>query len=312
MIAVADTHKRFERAGKGTVMRKLTTGKFAAEVEAPYLRIDLRECGPRLTATNNMAAIQSCVRSCIKFSFAIPDLEDLGLDSLKSAEIASLLKGGHGTSHVPELSAQTIYNNATIFDLSSFLFDRIDSQSLALGESKDPKRSRVARMASLAEKFTQDLPTKLLGRNPLLDKSNQNVLLIGSTGSLGLHLLRAPLKDPKVIKIFCLKRSAMGKEIQQSRFASLGPNDNINTPRVEFLQADYGQSQLGLADAQYRKLISTVDIIIHNAWKVDFNHSLESYAPIHLQSVRILIDWSLHSIRQPSIIFVSSTSSVGN
>lgn len=70
-------------------------------------------------------------------------------------------------------------------------------------------------------------------------------------------------------------------------FASLGLNENINMPRVEFLQANYGQSQLGLADAQYQELISTVDIIINNAWKVDFNHSLESYAPSNLQGVRI-------------------------
>ena len=122
MITVTDTYKPFERAGKGKVIRKLTTGKFAAEVEALNSRINLGECGPRLTATNNMAAIQSCVRSCINFSFAIPHLEELGLDSLKSAEIASLVKGGLGTSHVPELSAQTIYNNPTILDLSSFIF----------------------------------------------------------------------------------------------------------------------------------------------------------------------------------------------
>ena len=81
---------------------------------------------------------------------------------------------------------------------------------------------------------------------------------------------------------------------------------------MNFIQANYGQSQLGLADAQYHELTSTVDIIIHNAWKVDFNHSLESYEPIHLQGVRNLIDWSLYSIRHPLIIFISSTSSVGN
>ncbi len=318
MVTVADTNKRFERAGKGTVMRKLTTEKFAAEMEALYSGINLGECGPRLAATNNMAAIQSYVRSCIQSSFPIANLEEsedlyvLGLDSLKSAEIATLLKGGLGTSHTPELSAQTIYTNPTIHKLSNVIFNGLNAQSLVPGESIDPKRSRMARMASLAEKFTQDLPTELPGRNPLLDKAKLNVLLTGSTGSLGLHLVRVLLDDPKVSKIFCLNRSANGKEIQQSRFASLGLNESINTPRVNFIQANYGQSQLGLADVQHHELTSIVDIIIHNAWKVDFNHSLESYDPIHLQGVRNLIDWSLHSIRHPPIIFISSISSVGN
>ena len=76
-------------------------------------------------------------------------------------------------------------------------------------------------MAFLAEKFTRDLPTDLPWRDPLLDKSKVNVLLTDSTDSLGLHLLRFLLDDPKVSKIFCLNRSAKGKEIQQSRFANL-------------------------------------------------------------------------------------------
>ena len=143
-IIVADTHKRFGRAGKGTVIRKLTTGKFAAEVQPPYSTVILRECGPRLTAATNMATIQRCLRSCINFFSAISDLEDLRLDSLKSAEIANILKGSLGA----ELSAQTDYNKPTILNMSRFIFDRLNSQSLALGESEDPKRSQMARIAS--------------------------------------------------------------------------------------------------------------------------------------------------------------------
>ena len=318
MLTVTDTNKRFERAGKGTVMRKMTAEKFAAEVEALYSGVNLEAYGPRLAATNDMAAIRSYVRACVQFSFPIPSLEEsedlyvLGLDSLKSTEIATLLKSDLGTSYTLGLTAQTIYNNPTVHKLSNVIFHGLNFQSSVLGKSSDPKRSRMERMASLASKFTQDLPTALPGRNPLLDKSKLNVLLTGSTGSLGLHLLRVLLDDTRVSKIFCLNRSTNGKEIQQGRFASLGLNESINTPRVNFIQAKYGQSQLGLADAQYHALTSTVDIIIHNAWNVDFNQSLESYEPIHLQGVRNFIDWSLYSIRHPPIVFISSISSVGN
>ena len=183
MVTVTDTNKRFERAGKGTVMRKLTTEKFAAEVDALYSGINLEEYGPRLAATNDMAAIQSYVRACVQFSFPMPslgesdDLYVLGLDSLKSTEIATLLKGGLGTSYTAGLAAQTIYNNPTIHKLSKVIFHGLKFQSLVLGESSDPKRSRMERMGSLAAKFTQDLPTALPGRNALLNKSKLNVLL---------------------------------------------------------------------------------------------------------------------------------------
>ena len=41
MIAVADTNKRFDRAGKGTVIRKLAAEKFTCEIEALYTEENL-------------------------------------------------------------------------------------------------------------------------------------------------------------------------------------------------------------------------------------------------------------------------------
>jgi len=45
---------------------------------------------------------------------------------------------------------------------------------------------------------------------------------------------------------------------------------------------------------------------------VDFNHSLESFKPIHIRGVRNFIDWSIRSERHPHIIFISSISSIVN
>ena len=97
-----------------------------------------------------------------------------------------------------------------------------------------------------------------------------DLLFTGSKGSLGLHQLRDLLDDPNALKIFCLNRSAGGKEIPQSRFVSLGLDENINPPRRELPQVNYAQGQLGLADTQYQ---------------VNFNHSLKSYSPTRLQGV---------------------------
>lgn len=82
--------------------------------------------------------------------------------------------------------------------------------------------------------------------------------------------------------------------------------------RVDFMKNDYGGSQLGLSDADFGEITSSVSIIIYNAWKVDFNHSPESFEPVHIRGVRNLIDWSSNRSRHPHIIFLSSVSSVGN
>lgn len=51
-------------------------------------------------------------------------------------------------------------------------------------------------------------------------------------------------------------------------------------------------------------------MIIHNAWKVDFNQSLDAFKE-NLLSVQILARLSLSSPRRPRIVFISSSSSVG-
>ena len=316
-IAITTT-KRFERAGKGTVIRKLTAEKFEPEIQALYSEdhAGSQGRGPVLTATNDLIAIQDYVRASISSSFSATDFKDdddlyvLGLDSLKTVEIAGTLKAGIKASDVSWLSTQAVYANPTLRRLSKFIHKSLNSQNTSGKEHNDMGDTRITQMASLVHNYTEDLPQVPPRQHPLPNASELNVVLTGSSGSLGTHLLRSLLDDPKIAKVYCLNRSVDGRKKQGGSFKKLGLE--IDLSRVDFMKADYGEKQLGLSDALFNELTSTVDIIIHNAWKVDFNHTLESFEPVHIQGVRNLIDWSIHSSRNPHIIFLSSISSVGN
>ena len=318
MIAVANSNKRFERASKGTVVRKATTEKFVPEIEALYSKNDMEVSGPRLGAKDSLEAIHKYVRACIDFSFLVPNLEDvddlyvLGLDSLKSLEIVGLLKSGMNTSDISWLSAQTLYMNPTIHSLSSTIHKRLSQDEKSLDEDDSSEQLRAMNMASFVHKYTQDLPQTHEKKSWSPSTSGLNVVLTGSTGSLGTHLLLALLDDVKTSKIYCLNRSVDAREKQTERFRQLGVRHNLDPSRVDFITADFSQSKLGLTELQFEELTSSVDIIIHNAWKVDFNHSLESFEPVHLRGVRNLVDWSNSSSRRPHIIYISSISSAGN
>ena len=318
MIAVANGSKRFERAGKGTVIRKMTAEKFAPELEALYSGDNPAGRGPILTAANDLSAIQNYVQACINSSFRVPeikkddDLYVLGLDSLKTVEIQGILRVGISGSNVSWLSAQTLYTNPTIRKLSDLIYKRLNQHGIPGDENDSLQKSRIAQMASLVHKYTESLPEVSSRKNQLLETKKLNVVLTGSTGSLGLHILRSLLDDPSIKRIYCLNRSVNGRERQEQGFASLGLEDSLDFPRVEFIQADFGKGQLGIPDVQFNELASSVDVIIHNAWKVDFNHALESFEPSHIQGVRNLIDLSIQSSRHPHIVFISSISSVGN
>ena len=317
MIAVA-TAKRFERAGKGTVIRKLTAEKFGPEIEALYSEDSAltRGQGPVLTETSDLGAIQGYVRACIDLSFPVPDLKEdqdlyvLGLDSLKTVEIARILKSGIKSSDTSWLPTQAVYANPTVGKLSKLIHKSLSPRHSS-GEIRNGlDEERVNQMATLVHKYTESLPQVMPRKTQLLDVSKLNVVLTGSTGSLGTQLLRSLVEDPTVNKIYCLNRSDNSREKQEEGFSKLGLEHDLS--RVEFIKASYGDVHLGLPDVQFNELTSTVDIIIHNAWKVDFNHSLESFQPVHIRGVANLIDWSINSSRHPHIIFLSSTSSVGN
>lgn len=78
------------------------------------------------------------------------------------------------------------------------------------------------------------------------------------------------------------------------------------------MTVNLNDAQFGLDTAAFRSLHDNVDVLIHNAWKVDFNHSLASFEDTHIRGVRHVVDFALASERQPHVFYVSSLSSVGN
>ena len=319
MILVASEEKRFERAGKGTVIRGMTIKKFATEIDSLYSSENTTADGPKLAAEHDLDSIRGYVRACIQTSFSPADLHDdqdlyvSGLDSLKTVEIAALLKAGVKDTDLTWISPQFIYANPTIDGLANVLFKN-SSGSVGVAErgANGTDLDCKEKMASMVDEFTRNLEQRSFGNAALPGKTQRKVLLTGSTGSLGGHILRALLQDLDISHVTCVNRSANGRERQLDIFQKLGSRQELLTSsKVEFLQVSYGEHHLGLPAAQYEQLLSSVDVIIHNAWKVDFNHSLESFRQVHVQGVRNLIDFCIHSQRNPHLIFLSSISSVG-
>ncbi|KAL8774316.1 MAG: hypothetical protein Q9209_001067 [Squamulea sp. 1 TL-2023] len=246
MIAVADPSKPFERAGKGTVIRKLTTAKYATEIKALYSGSHLGNLqgAPALNHADNVNAIRGFVRQVIDMSFPVKgikgadDLYVLGLDSLKTIEITSMLRAGLRDHNVSGLSGQTLYTHPSMDELAEWIHKSLNTST-----------------------------------NGILDP-----------------------------KIYCLDRTPDAR----SKHTEL-LQQSLTTP-VNFLQVNFSRS----ASAKYTELSTSTTTIIHSAWNVDFNRSLSSFVPIHIQGVRNIIHFSLHSPLRPHIIFISSASSVSN
>lgn len=317
MIMISKPDKPFPRAGKGTVIRKLTEAAYAAEIDALYTSKPRRPfaCPIVLEAsTFRPETVSSFIRSTLAQSMPEVELEDednfysFGFDSLKTTEAAENLKASllnhRRASKLSWLSADTFYKYPSIEKLSAVILAFLNDGVIP-GE-----RDRVAEMSALFEAFASSLPTAGQGPAPAPRVDGAAIALTGSTGLLGKHLLESLLNNSAVSRIYCLNRSGTARQRWEELSERRGIDNPSIGPKMTFLTVDFGRPRLGLEDEDFTKLTDDCDLIVHAAWKVDFNQSLSSFTD-NIRGVQTLVQWSALSSRRPRVVFVSSISSVG-
>ena len=232
-----------------------------------------------------------------------------GVDSVQTLELARMLKMGLKPRYgdLPWLTGQTIFDFPCVANLADAL-----ETFLSQEEQMDGDKSHAALDAveAMIAKHINDMPEAMPDKaHPAISQPGElSIAITGSTGSLGMRLLQCLLASSHVRHVYCLDRSTNARD----RIAAAMPTLNMPPGKVTFLQSQWGDAQLGLPSEIYQGLAQGIDAIIHNAWKVDFNHSLASFEPVHVRGVSNLIRFSHYSPKHPRIVFVSSVASVGN
>lgn len=306
-IAVTSKDKPFVRtATKGNIVRSQTVNLYAAEIEALYAN-GLSEDIPRLSQDVSLEAVESFLGKIVGAA-GMPtflemsndqDLFALGMDSLQTLRLTSMINHSSGCA----ITTAEVCAHPTISSLAAFLMqkDQVSESPAA--------HDRIQAMSDMIEKYTKDMEPRL-SRVEQPAAGGHSVLLNGSTGNLGCLLLKELIKSPNIKRVFCLNRAADGQARQTQQFAER--QFEVNFAKVIFLHSqDSSQDHLGLSSVIYAELLETIDLVILNAWTVDFNKSLRSFEPL-VAGVRNFVDFSIASQRQAHIVLVSSVASVGN
>ncbi|KAK1252094.1 hypothetical protein MKX08_003281 [Trichoderma sp. CBMAI-0020] len=256
------------------------------------------------------------------------DLFELGLDSVMALQLSSELQRiSPSWPQERDASLQLIYANSTIKSLAQAInrLNELSDKTTDSSHSTEVKTvsvvtevvTEVADLKKLdvvesqapntIEKLIQTYTSNLEESAP---KREITVALTGSTGAVGSHLLNRLMAEPNVTKIFCLNRSTDGEKAQKAACEKNGVKWAPGSKPVEFLTVDLSQPHLGLKSDQYAALQDETDIIIHNAWKLDFLHTVQHFEKTHIAGVRHLVDLSAKSERRPRIVFISSIASV--
>jgi thioester reductase-like protein len=309
-IAVAKDQKPFRRAAKGSIIRLQTVAAFKDEIEALYA--DEGYLSDTDQETDSDVALESKIHAV--FVHALPSFQDdtandvdifsLGVDSLDVLALTNALnKAVRGTN----VTASTVYSNPTVKQLAAALSQSVSKSNVQ--HASPPTREE--KLSAMVRKYTKDMVRPKNITEAPKRPSKQTVILTGSTGSLGSHILEQLLRSPDVERVYCLNRSDSAETRQKESF-SKHHDPNVDFSKAHFFKTDFGVDNFGLPDTTYRHLLSTATTFIHSAWSVDFNLSLESYEGTHIAGTYRVINFALASEYKTPVIFISSIASVGN
>ena len=118
------------------------------------------------------------------------------------------------------------------------------------------------------------------------------VLITGATGSLGSHLVKEFSERADVKTVICLNRRSNSDPLkrQKEAFASRGVSlDSLALNKLQVLEADTAKPRLGLADADYERLVGSVTAVLHNAWPMSGKRPIKGFEG-QFHTLRNLID----------------------
>ncbi|KAF7357233.1 Acetyl-CoA synthetase-like protein [Mycena sanguinolenta] len=177
--------------------------------------------------------------------------------------------------------------------------------------------ARIAAVEEMIAKYSVgfEKPLGLYKKRPR-SSTGHVVILIGSTGGLGSHILEILLSHTAIERVYAFNRPGKTSVSVRQREAFVKralDTTLLASEKLIYLEGDSTKADLGLPAEVWMTLRDTATVIIHNAWTVNFNKPLISFEP-HVKGVRNLIDLARQSPEASGIrfFFASSITSAQN
>lgn len=136
---------------------------------------------------------------------------------------------------------------------------------LAAGSASNPEdiSRRADEMRAMVSKYGQGFPEHH-GTGQVL--STDVVLVTGTTGALGSHIIAHLLSSPEISKVYALNRP--GSNIQERQCTSFSANgldvQLLESPKLKLLQGDLNAPGFGLSADDFNAIRDSVTSIFHN------------------------------------------------
>lgn len=128
--------------------------------------------------------------------------------------------------------------------------------------------------------------------------NNKNVFITGATGFMGKVLVEKLLRSTNVGKVYLLIRPKKGVQsekrlkglLESSVFERLQKNDASLLNKIEAVEGDIMEENLGISENHRKLLIESIHIVFHCAATVRFNEDLTKSVAMNVCAVQSLIE----------------------
>ncbi|OTA69363.1 acetyl-CoA synthetase-like protein [Hypoxylon sp. EC38] len=308
MVEILPFGTIYPRTDKGTIIRAAAYRAFEEVIESVYVRFETHDdARDGVRKTLDLPGLVAYLLDMFTNAIGIKglteetDFFECGTDSLQAvaarAKIMREIDIGDAV-----LSNNVVFEHPSVQKLASYL------NSLRTGEEL-AETDEITLMSNLIEKYSKFPQFVPGGQQP----DGEVVLLTGSTGSLGAHILSQLVLLPQVKKVYCLVRANAPEDAHSRVVSSLKSRNIFSTAVTEkavCLPSDFSQESLGLDPSTFDTLRSTLTTVIHSAWMVNFNVGLSSFERSHIAGVHHMIKLCLSvPFSEPAkLFFVSSIS----
>ena len=150
---------------------------------------------------------------------------------------------------VTSINQNTVYSYPTIDRLTSYLVSLVADPN----RTEDVK-SHVDQIETMIAQYSNSWPMVKGSAEP-----GTVVLLTGSTGNIGSHILEALLRDPRILRIYTYNRPSPRRvsllDRHRERFEDKGFDKVLLTSeRLVFLEGDASQNNLGVSSLVFNEV----------------------------------------------------------
>ncbi|THH29826.1 hypothetical protein EUX98_g4377 [Antrodiella citrinella] len=313
MILVARPSKPFSYTAKNTPRRQAIINEYEPEINELYE-------GPEKSGDSSFPVVSQqwnedetvqFIRGAIMSAIdkTVGDDDDIfqyGCDSLRATWIHNKVLRALRSSDAEaadRLPTNFVFLAPTVTSMKRLLLNTVHPSLDTLTEV-----THIAEIEATVAKYTTEFPARPESLHPRPGDGDV-VFVTGTTGGYGCNILAQLSHDSRVKKVYAFNRPS-DDILPRQLFAMQRQGlleDCLRASKFEMVEGDLSKPNFGLDPAVYEKLRTSVTHVIHNAWPVDFNLTLQSFER-SLQGVRGLTDFALSSPFEipPQILFVSS------